>query len=83
MKIKFNFEVDINKAEALERFEYAKSADISETDFLKAIRGAIISLACDDDVKSELAKEFGEIVEYDNLSLEIEVEGDFEEDSSN
>lgn len=87
MKIKLNFEVDFTKEYALRHFQDEVSilGEDRKQDALRAIRQATIDSFTDEEIQKEIIEDFKCMVGFEdieNVQLEVEIEGSFDEEDS-
>ena len=83
MKIKLNFEVDFTKEYALN--EVSILGEDRKQDALRAIRQATIDSFTDEEMQKEIIENFKCMVGFEdieNVQLEVEIEGSFDEEDS-
>lgn len=87
MKIKLSFEVDFTEEYALRYVQ--DRVDILDgdkrQDILKAIRQATIDSFTDEEIQKEIIEDFKCVVGFEdieNVQLEVEIEGSFDEEDS-
>ena len=80
MKVKLTFEVNLTADNFRSEIDFLKSKD-SEVDALEYMRNFFIDYIYRQDVQEAIVENIEEFFGYENMTMEVEVEGKLEENS--
>ena len=80
MKVKLTFEANLTADNFRSEIDFLKSKD-SEVDALEYMRNFFIDYICRQDVQEAIVENIEEFFGYENMTMEVEVEGKLEENS--
>lgn len=80
MKVKLTFEANLTADNFRSEIDFLKSKD-SEVDALEYMRNFFIDYIYRQDVQEAIVENIEEFFGYENMTMEVEVEGDLEENS--
>ena len=80
MKVKLTFEANLTADNFRSEIDFLKSKD-SEVDALEYMRNFFIDYIYSQDVQEAIVENIEEFFGYENMTMEVEVEGKLEENS--
>lgn len=80
MKVKLTFEANLTADNFRDEIDFLKSKD-SEVDALEYMRNFFIDYIYRQDVQEAIVENIEEFFGYENMTMEVEVEGKLEENS--
>ena len=80
MKVKLTFEANLTADDFRSEIDFLKSKD-SEVDALEYMRNFFIDYIYRQDVQEAIVENIEEFFGYENMTMEVEVEGKLEENS--
>ena len=80
MKVKLTFEANLTADNFRSEIDFLKSKD-SEVDALEYMRNFFIDYIYRQDVQEAIVENIEEFFGYENMTMEVEVEGELEENS--